>query len=215
MPQRILVLMSETGGGHRSAAEALAEAVEHLRPGQVQVELLDFIALCAPFPLNRAARLYRPTVHYAAPLWSWLWYASDDPRRMALFLRILIPLARGKLVALLRQKKPDGIVSVHPLANHLAVQAVQELGQPLPVITVVTDLVSTHASWFCPDVDLCIVPSQGARERALRAGISPQKVRGVGLPVGRRFREMRWGRREAREILGLRRDLPTVLLVGG
>ncbi|MFQ6057661.1 MAG: glycosyltransferase [Anaerolineae bacterium] len=215
MLTRILILMSETGGGHRSAAEAIAEAVEHLQPGQAQVELLDFIAACAPFPLNRVARLYRPAVNYAAPLWGWLWYASDDPRRMALSLKALVPLAKGKLMAFLHQRKPKVIVSVHPLANHLAVRAVRELGQPIPVITVVTDLVSAHSSWFCPDVDLCIVPSQEARERALRAGLPSEKIEVVGLPVGRRFREMRGEKGDLREALGLRRDLSTVLLVGG
>lgn len=119
------------------------------------------------------------------------------------------------MVDVLRQRKTDAIVSVHPLANHLAVRAVRELGEPIPVITVVTDLVSAHAFWFCPDVDLCIVPSQGARALALQAGLPPQKIRVMGLPVGRGFREMRWSKEEAQEALGLQRDLPTVLLVGG
>jgi 1,2-diacylglycerol 3-beta-galactosyltransferase len=215
MLKHVLILMSDTGGGHRSAAEALAEAVERLRPGRVNVELLDFIAVCAPFSLNRVAQLYRPVVHYAAPLWSWLWYASDDPRWTALFLRILPPLMGGKLVDVLRQRKTDAIVSVHPLANHLVARAVGELEGPMPVVTVVTDLVSAHAFWFCPHVDLCVVPSPGARERALRAGLPPQKVNVVGLPVGRRFREMQWSKEEARQVLGLQRDLFTVLLIGG
>jgi 1,2-diacylglycerol 3-beta-galactosyltransferase len=215
MLKHVLILMSDTGGGHRSAAEALADAVERLRPGRVNVELLDFIAVCAPFPVNRVAQLYRPVVHYAAPLWSWLWYACDTPRRTALFLRILPPLIGGKLAALLHQRKPDGIVSVHPLANHLVARAIRELEEPIPVITVVTDLVSAHTFWFCSDVALCIVPSQEARERALWAGLPPQKVKVVGLPVGRRFREMRWSKEEARQVLGLQRDLPAVLLVGG
>jgi 1,2-diacylglycerol 3-beta-galactosyltransferase len=89
------------------------------------------------------------------------------------------------------------------------------LEEPIPVITVVTDLVSAHTFWFCSDVALCIVPSQEARERALWAGLPPQKVKVVGLPVGRRFREMRWSKEEARQVLGLQRDLPAVLLVGG
>ena len=183
MPQRILVLMSDTGGGHRSAAEAIAEGLEHIRPGEFDVQLLDFIADCTPFPLNRAGQLYRPGVAYSGPLWGWFWRMSDDPARTALLLQPLIPLARRRLAQLLRRTMPQAIVSVHPLSNHLAVQAVKRLDKSIPVITLVTDLVRAHVSWFCPDVTLCIVPSDAVRQRALICGLSPQKIKVVGLPV--------------------------------
>ena len=57
MLKNVLILMSDTGGGHRSAAEAIAEGLEHIRPGEFEVQFLDFIADCTPFPLNRAARM--------------------------------------------------------------------------------------------------------------------------------------------------------------
>ncbi len=69
--KRILILMSDTGGGHRSAAEAIAEGLEHIRPGEFDVQLLDFITDCTPPPLNRIGRLYRPAVTYGGPLWGW------------------------------------------------------------------------------------------------------------------------------------------------
>lgn len=215
IPKKLLILMSDTGGGHRSAAEAIAEGLDHIRPGEFDVQLLDFIANCTPFPLNRGGRLYRPAVDYSGPLWGWFWHMSDDPKRMTLLLKLFIPWARHRLIQLLRRMMPQAIVSVHSLSNHLAVQAVRELDKPIPVITLATDLVRAHASWFCPNVTLCIVPSDAVRKKALACGLSPQKIKVVGLPVSLKFGQESGGKSERKEKLGLKPALPALLLVGG
>jgi 1,2-diacylglycerol 3-beta-galactosyltransferase len=215
MPKKVLVLMSDTGGGHRSAAEAIAEGLEHIRPGQFDVQLLDFIADCTPFPLNRAGRLYRPAVDYSGPLWGWFWHMNDGHRRMAILLKLFTPWARNRLTQQLRRTMPQAIVSVHSLSNHLAVQAVKGLNKPIPVVTLVTDLVQAHVSWFCPDVTLCIVPSDAVRKKALACGLSPQKIKVVGLPVSLKFGQDSGGESELKVKLGLKPDLPALLLVGG
>jgi 1,2-diacylglycerol 3-beta-galactosyltransferase len=213
--KKVLILTSDTGGGHRSAAEAIAEGLEHIRPGEFDVHLLDFIADCTPFPLSRAGRLYRPAVDYSGPLWGWFWRVNDNPRRMALLLKPLIPLARSSLIQLLRRTMPQAIVSVHSLSNHLAVQAMKGLDKPIPVITLVTDLVQAHVSWFCPDVTLCIVPSDAIRQKGLACGLSPQKIKVVRLPVSLKFAQESGGKSERKEKLGLKPNTPALLLVGG
>ncbi len=213
--RNVLILMSDTGGGHRSAAEAIAEGLEHIRPGEFEVQLLDFIADCTPFPLNRAGQLYRPAVTYGGPLWGWFWRVNDGHRRMAILLKLFTPWARSRLTQQLRQTMPRAVVSVHSLSNHLAVQAVRGLDQPIPVITLVTDLRRAYASWFCPDVDLCIVPSDTVRQKALACGLSPQKIKVVGLPVSLKFGQESGGKSKWKEKLGLQPDLPALLLVGG
>ncbi|MEE8162516.1 MAG: glycosyltransferase [Anaerolineae bacterium] len=215
MPKKVLILMSDTGGGHRSAAEAITEGLEHIKPGEFDVQLLDFIADCPPFPLNRAIQLYRPAVTYSGSLWGWLWRISDNQRRMALVLKLLVPLARSRLVQLLHRTMPQAIVSVHPLGNHLAVQAMRGLDKPIPVISLVTDLVRAHASWFCPDVTLYIVPGDAVRQKALACGLSPQKLKVIGLPVSLKLRQELGRKSERKGKLGLKPDMPALLLVGG
>ena len=215
MPKKLLILMSDTGGGHRSAAEAIAEGLEHIGPGEFDVQLLDFIADCTPFPLNRAARLYRPAVTYGGPLWGWFWRVNDGHRRMAILLKLFTPWARSRLTQQLRQTMPQAVVSVHSLSNHLAVQAVRELDRPIPVITLVTDLRRAYASWFCPGVDLCLVPSDAVRQKALACGLPPQKIKVVGLPVSLEFGQGLREKSEQKAKLGLKPDLPALLVVGG
>jgi 1,2-diacylglycerol 3-beta-galactosyltransferase len=215
MPKKVLILTSDTGGGHRSAAEAIAEGLEHIRPGEFDVQLLDFIADGTPCPLNRAGRLYRTAVDYGGPLWGWFWRMNDGHRRMAILLKLFTPWARSRLTQLLRRMTPQAIVSVHSLSNHLAAQAVRGLDRPIPVITLVTDLVQAHASWFCSDIALCIVPSDVVRQKALACGLSPQQVKVVGLPVSLKFGQDSGGESELKEKLGLKPDLPALLVVGG
>ena len=215
MTLKVLILMSDTGGGHCSAAKAIAEAIAHLQSDKCQVEIVDFIADCAIPPFNRSGGLYRPAVTYAPSLWRWSWHMSDHPQRMAFFLSLLTPLCKGKLAALFRQKRPQAIVSVHPLANHLAVQVLGGLGESIPVVTVVTDLVNAHASWFCPQVDLCLVPTEAVRRKALACGLPPERVVVAGLPISLKFARRPLDTGGLRARLGLRQDLSVILLAGG
>ncbi len=69
----ILILMSDTGGGHRAAAEAIQHAIERLDPEKrFTTELLDFIEETAIPPWDRIGRLYGPTVNRAP----WFWGAG-------------------------------------------------------------------------------------------------------------------------------------------
>jgi 1,2-diacylglycerol 3-beta-galactosyltransferase len=92
-----------------------------------------------------------------------------------------------------------------------------------PFITVVTDLFDAHATWFSAPADLCIVPTEGARQRGLRWGFPPERMCIVGLPVSLKFALANqplvigspgaWN--ELRVRLGLEPDRFTILLVGG
>jgi len=66
-PLKILLLISDTGGGHRSAAQALAEGL-HARLGdRVQPVIVDLITDHTFWPLNQIHYTYRPMVNDA--LW--------------------------------------------------------------------------------------------------------------------------------------------------
>ncbi|MBK9613493.1 hypothetical protein [Candidatus Amarobacter glycogenicus] len=63
---------------------------------------------------------------------------------------------------LVRSRRPDAIVTVYP--DYLApLGAVFTLaGQHVPLITVVTDLVTVHRMWFNDSSELCLVATQDA-----------------------------------------------------
>src|SRR5262245_44598280 len=187
LPTRVLLLFSDTGGGHRSAAEALIEAWRAEQPGRVEADMVDVFRGYTPFPFNQAPRTYPLGVRYFPPLYAATFYGSDSPRRARALACASYPYVRHRLRRLLREHPADVIVSVHPLFNHCVNWAMRGLGLHLPYVTVVTDLCSGHASWYYPQVTRLIVPTPEARDRALLFGVSPERLVVRGLPVARKF----------------------------
>jgi 1,2-diacylglycerol 3-beta-galactosyltransferase len=212
---KILILMSDTGGGHRSAAEAIAEAAHQLYGEACQVEIADPWADHTPFPINRLGQLYGPLANRCTILWKLIFRSTSNRRGLSFLVKIFWPMVRKSLKDFLRQSNPDIIVSVHPILTHFSIRALQEANLHIPFVTVVTDLVNLHPLWLCPETDSCLVPTEPARDRALASGLPLEKLKVVGLPVGLKF--VRGGGEKAalRDKLGLERDRPTILVVGG
>jgi len=215
MNARILILMSDSGGGHRSVADAIVGALEHLFPGEYRFQLADIMADGFRWPLSLAGRMYGPVVNRLPRSWGLLWHFTNGRRRSPLILRMVLPLGIGRLRRMLLESNPDLIISTHPWANHIPAWLVQDLGWHVPLVTVVTDPVSIHQWWLCPDVDLCLVATEQVRQRALQGGVAPDKVKVVGIPVDLKFVNGSNPQADVRRGLGLAEDRFTVLLVGG
>jgi len=215
-PKRILILMSDTGGGHRAAANAISAALVDRHSAQVHVEIVDVFREHSRFPFTYAPELY--------PLWinrgklSWrIGYRLSDGRLQARLIGRLLSATSGRgLRRLLLNPIPwDAIVCVHPLLSIPAMRILN--GQPRrpAFITVVTDLVSTHALWYEPSVDRVLVPTTPAAEYALQLGLRPDQVRVTGLPVTPQFAASLIDKATARARLGWHPDRPALLLIGG
>ncbi len=210
----ILFLFSDTGGGHRSAAEAIIEALNLEYPERFTWEMVDFFADYSPPPLNLAGPTY-PAMSRMDELWKLSFETTDDPHRMRLIYAALWPYVRLYMYRLLRKHPCDVIVSVHPLINTPILRARKKRNDPTPYITVVTDLVSTHCAWFNNLADLIIVPTPQAYQNAIDLDIEPEKLKVIGLPVADRFCHPSADKRTLRRKLGWPEDKFTVLLVGG
>ncbi|MCR4407768.1 MAG: glycosyltransferase [Anaerolineae bacterium] len=215
MTRDILCLSSDTGGGHRSAAQAISEALQYLYPNAYQVEIIDALLHYSPFPLNRMVYWYRPLVNEGIYLWKWMWKSTAGRRRTNLLLNLAYPYVRGRVRGLFQRPEPDAILSVHPVFQHIPLRMVRQLGWRAPFISVITDPISIHPVWLYPQVDLCLVATEEARQRALRAGIPAERIRVTGMPVSLKFAQKVNDKLSLRAQLGLAMDRPAVLLVGG
>ncbi|MBN2147414.1 MAG: glycosyltransferase [Anaerolineales bacterium] len=212
LPPRILFLFSDTGGGHRSATEAIIEALRLEYGELIHPQMVDIFKEIAPRPLNLMPNWY-PYMVRVPEVWGLGYRISDGRRRATLVAESAWPYVRQALRRLIAQYPSDLIISLHPLSNGPFLRA---LGKNRPPFnTVVTDLVTTHAFWYDRRVDLCLVPTTEARQRSLRCGLLPEQVRVVGLPVADRFCQPPGNRQELRQQLGWPKDLPVVMLVGG
>jgi 1,2-diacylglycerol 3-beta-galactosyltransferase len=158
----IVFLYSDTGGGHRSAAEAIIEAIELEYPHQFTCEMVDFFLNYSPPPLNLAGPVY-PSFSKMDTLWKFSFDRSDDSDRMRVIYSMFWPYIRLFLYKLIREHPCDMFVSVHPLINIPLLRAMRRREIHKPLI-VVTDLVSTHAAWFANEASQIIIPTAGSRK---------------------------------------------------
>jgi 1,2-diacylglycerol 3-beta-galactosyltransferase len=208
----IVFYFSDTGGGHRSAAEAIIEAIGLEYKNQVTTEMVDFFKSYAPRPFNRAAEMY-PYMVKAPQLWGASFHATDGRARARAITTTMWPIARQAARSLVQSHPADLIVTVHPFANSFALRALGK-NRP-PFVNVVTDMVTTHALWYDNRADLILVPTETARLRAIKYNMAPDKVQVVGLPVADRYCRPVGSKASLREKLGWPLDKPIVLLVGG
>ena len=212
---RVLILFSDTGGGHRAAARALTDALKQLDPRCV-VTVADPLITQGPEVVRRLASLYSPLIQRSRVAWGAVYHSSNTKPTFAAIRAVFGRGVRNAISELLQQHDPDVILSVHPLLNHVAHQAIQKGGRPRALMTVITDLVDFHRGWTFSQADLVVAPTELARKVALRRRVPADRVKLLGLPVDLRFRPPAPGEKLAlRRRFGLEETRFTVLAMGG
>jgi 1,2-diacylglycerol 3-beta-galactosyltransferase len=209
----VLVLFSDTGGGHRSASEAIIEALNLEFGDAVTTEMVDFFKEYAPIPFNKMPEIY-PQLVKAPRLWGAGFYATDGRSRARVLTTAFRPYGARAAKKLLANHPSDVIVTTHLAATSIGLWALGK-HRTRRFISVVTDPVTTHALWFDKRADLILVPTEYARERAIAYHMPPEKVMVVGQPVSDRYCAPPGDKRALRKKLGWPLDKMIVLLIGG
>jgi 1,2-diacylglycerol 3-beta-galactosyltransferase len=184
----LLFLLADTGGGHRSAARAVAQALEEAYPGRFDPVLCDPLAGPGSAPLLRwVTRLYGPVIRLAPWAWGAVYHACDSRYVMWLLQRTLLALADRPVADAVAAHEPVAIVSFHPLTGGAAVRARRRQARGVPVLTVVTDLVTSHAAWRAARADRMALPmappTAAVRQRHRGDGQAVHRYVETGLPV--------------------------------
>ncbi len=209
----VLVLFSDTGGGHRSASEAITEALTLEFGDSISSEMVDFFKEYAPIPFNKMPEIY-PQLVKAPQLWGAGFYATDGRARARALTTAFRPYAARAAKKLLANHPSDVIVTTHLAATSSGLWALGK-NRTRRFISVVTDPVTTHALWFDSRADLILVPTEYARERALAYHMPPEKIFVVGQPVSDRYCAPPGDKRALRAKLGWPQDKLIALLIGG
>ena len=226
--KRVLMLICDTGGGHRASAVALDAMMQKQTKMNVDVKILDIWTEYGLWPDNRMPQSYRllarlPQLYrllfYASPLLEKPWFALN---------RLTVG---SRFHHCIEGYDPDLVISLHPLCQHLPLHVTRRLRDgSVPFATVCTDLGGAHPAWFVGansagsaavkrGVDACFVPSDAVRDVAVQRGVDPSKIFQFGLPVRSQFWRVseRGCRPSAKQLdtLGLAPDKRTVLVMGG
>jgi 1,2-diacylglycerol 3-beta-galactosyltransferase len=214
-PVDVLFAISDTGGGHRSAAVALSAALDHASGGELSWAIEDILRLTDLPGVRGAPELYDQLSTRWLRLYDLTFQLTNTTRTVDLLSRLVFMTARRNLIRLLMERRPRLVVATHPLVHRLVVAARRAHRLPFRVITVVTDLVTLHASWTYPGVDLALVPTDEAFQTMYRRGMRPSQMQRTGFPVHPKFANFTADQSAARQALGLAPDKFTLLLTAG
>ncbi|TVU09581.1 hypothetical protein EJB05_43065 [Eragrostis curvula] len=199
-PKKVLILMSDTGGGHRASAEAIKAAFMQEFGDDYQAENKNvLVAFVIPIDITELLLL------------------AVNINIYGLLSFVTKEICCREVAKGLMKYQPDVIISVHPLMQHVPLRVLRSKGllDKIPFTTVITDLSTCHPTWFHKLVTRCYCPSTEVEKRALKAGLKPSQIKVYGLPVRPSFVKPVPPKDELRRELGMDEDLPAVLLMGG
>ena len=97
MTKRVLLLISDTGGGHRSACNAIVAALDEVDTGphgeslRIEHRIEDVASHCS-FPLSQLGPAYSAALRFAPPIYGALYHATNGRRRFRSVIRFCVPM---------------------------------------------------------------------------------------------------------------------------
>lgn len=214
--KNVLILTSNTGGGHRSAAIALEDSLKHIGLQQSQVEITQVLEE-ATLASRWMADLYNYLLRTHQDKMKYYYWAINrlKPNESKLLFKSALKYGRKVMETF----SPSVIVSVHPMTHHFFVYILKSMGLygKIPLVTVVTDpCYGFWEGWACSDVKEYYVATEDARQQLLDYRVPPHRIYEVGMPVHRRFQPASQERKlKLRTEFGLDPNLFTVFLNAG
>ncbi len=220
MPQntpKILIISSDTGGGHRSAATAISAGVEKFWKDDFAVVRIIKAVEESHHVTDKLVNVYNWVLKNKQHWMKYLYWVINKvrPETREFFMKRCI----GFCKEIFEKWCPHIVVSVHPLTQHIFARILKELNlaDQIPLVTVVTDpCYGFWKGWACNDVSLYLVANEDARRQLIDYGILPEKIKISGMPVHPKFHEVNEkDAQTARKAFGLNPDKFTVFVNAG
>ncbi len=214
---KILIISSDTGGGHRSAAQSLAEGIQKFWKGEsVAVRVMKAVE-DSHRVTEKLVNVYNWTLRNKQHWMKYIYWAINRfrPETSNFFLNRCIVYLKEQF----EKWCPHIVVSVHPLTQHIFARLLRELNlaDQIPLVTVVTDpCYGFWKGWACDEVSLYLVANSEARRQLIDYGIAPEKIKISGMPVHPKFHEVdETVAQNARKAFGLDAEKFTVFVNAG
>jgi UDP-N-acetylglucosamine:LPS N-acetylglucosamine transferase len=185
--KKFLIITSETGGGHASAATAIAEGLKRFAAPDCLVNIARAIEE-SHLLAQKLAEFYNYLLRNHQHLMKYYYWAIEHfrPNESSLFYRMTSRYVRQ----LFEKFCPQIVVSVHPMTQHFLGRMLSELGllDRIPLVTVVTDpCYGFWRGWACEQVSLYLVATDEARQQLIDYGVPEEKIKICGIPIHPKF----------------------------
>ena len=212
----VVVMHASVGSGHKSAAQAIAQAFDRLRqsgdiPERIRVEVLDVLDFArVKIDGNKTASLFTGATR---PIYDVTWRYTLTGRILwgggTAWSRIMFPRFNDYV----RQNRPAAVIATHITAANVAVGARMLTGVTYPIICVPTDY-EVEGFWPHKECDLFCVATEAMAETLRPRRVPESRIAITGIPVRPGFRG-KADRTEVLDRLGLPHDKIIVLVMAG
>lgn len=214
---KILIISSDTGGGHRSAAQAIAEGLQKFWQGESLAVRIVKAVEESHHITEKLVNVYNWVLRNKQHWMKYLYWVMNKirPETREFFHKRCVGYVKEQF----EKWCPHVVVSVHPLTQHIFARILKELNlsEQIPLVTVVTDpCYGFWKGWACNDVSLYLVANEDARDQLIDYGIMPEKIKISGMPIHPKFHEVNEiDAQAARKAFGLNPDKFTVFVNAG
>jgi len=213
--KKILILTADAGFGHRSAANAVAAAIEEKYSDDLSFEIVNPLDdKQTPAFLRDSQADYTKWVRSVPELYRFGYDASDALVPTALMESTLAVLMNETMRNILKKYQPDAILSTYPMYAPVLTTIFHNKRYRVPLFTAITDLSTVHRLWFHRKVDGLLVPNSLVADLATSYSVDPEKITITGIPVNPNVVRETRSKNEIRASLGWTPDIPPVLAVG-
>lgn len=206
---KILIFYASYGGGHLNAAKSINDCIIQ-NYKDINVELID----CMKYVNKTIEKITTTAYKEAAKKMPWVWgkiYSDSQKGPLAHLSSRSNKILAIKLLKLLREKKPDLIISTHPFGSQMCSYLKRKGKISSKIATIMTDF-APHDQWLIGKdyTDYFFVSHDNMKQYLIDKNISEQKIFVTGIPISNRFLQQ-YDKNKILEEYGLSKDKQTIL----
>lgn len=211
--KKILIFYASYGGGHLSAANSIKDYLSN-HYENIDVELID----CMKYINKPIEKITTTAYNEMAKKAPWAWgkiYSDSQKGPLAHITTRSNQVFAIKLLRLLREKKPDLIISTHPFGSQMCSYLKRKGKITSKIATILTDF-APHDQWLVGSdyTDYFFVAHNKMKEYLISKNIPENKIFATGIPISNKFLET-FNTSKILSSLGLKENLKTVLFFAG
>lgn len=192
-----------------SAANCVKEYLNDNGDFAMVIDTLEYIS---PLLNKTIVEIYEYLAKKHPNIWK-LMYNTANRKSLNKVVEVVNNIISKKLIPLLDEEKPDLIISTHPFSTEMISHLKKNENLSIPLICIMTDY-APHRTWLSPNVDAYVVANKEMIAPMEEMGVEKNKIHPFGIPVDNDFFNF-VDKKDELKNLGLREDLPTILIMAG
>lgn len=210
---KVLIFYASYGGGHLNAAKSIDECIKN-NYKNTKTELID----CMKYVNKTVEKITTGAYREMAKKAPWVWgtiYSSSQKGPLAHLSSRSNKVMAIKLLKLLREKKPDLIISTHPFSSQMCSYLKRKGKISAEIATIMTDF-APHDQWLVGNdfTDYYFVAHEKMKQYLISQKIPENKIYVSGIPISNRFLKL-YNKKEILNNYNLSKDKKTILFFGG